>query len=80
MIFWLSFYTFFFIVSVYIGYCKGNLIAGVLLGYVLGPIGFILMCMSKDRKHIECPSCHAYIHKNSYFCPECRSKVMGTAV
>ncbi|PSW18263.1 hypothetical protein C9I98_17270 [Photobacterium sanctipauli] len=75
MFFWFCFYLVFFCISVAIGYQKGNLIAGVLLGYVLGPVGALLMYMSKDRKHIECPECHQSIHKNSYYCPKCQHKV-----
>lgn len=75
IIFWLCFYLFFFALSVYIGRRKGNLIAGVLLGYVLGPIGALLMYFSKDRRHVTCPSCQQLIEKNAYICPHCRSKV-----
>ncbi len=74
MVFWLGFYLFFFILSVAIGYHKGNLIAGVLLGYVLGPIGVALMCFSKDRKHTYCSSCHAQILQKDYFCPRCQAR------
>ncbi|MGF1693169.1 hypothetical protein [Photobacterium kagoshimensis] len=79
IVFWLCFYLFFFILAVAIGYHKGNLVAGILLGYVLGPIGVLLLCLSKDRKHITCPYCDAQIHKRSYFCPKCREKVMAVA-
>ena len=75
IVFWFLFYLAFFCLSTYLGYQKGNLIAGILLGYVLGPIGALLIYMSKDRKHITCPSCHAEIHKRSYICPKCQVKV-----
>ena len=75
IVFWFLFYLAFFCLSTYLGYQKGNLIAGILLGYVLGPIGALLMYMSKDRKHISCPSCQAEINKRSYICPKCHAKV-----
>lgn len=75
MLFWLVFYLVFFLLSVFIGYRKGNVIAGILLGYVLGPIGALLMYLSKDKNHILCPSCQHSIHRQSYYCPKCKSKV-----
>ncbi|PSU35223.1 hypothetical protein C9I99_07830 [Photobacterium lutimaris] len=73
--FWFCFYLAFFCLSTYLGYQKGNLIAGILLGYVLGPIGALLMFMSKDRRHIECPSCHLEIDRRSYICPKCHVQI-----
>lgn len=80
MIFWLSFYFFFFALTAFIGYRKGNLIAGVLLGYVLGPVGLCLILLSKNRIKLSCPHCQALIHKHSYFCPHCDAKVLHTLV
>lgn len=74
MVFWLSFYSVFFLLSAMVGYYKRNVVAGVLLGYVLGPIGFILILLSKDRNHGRCPHCQSYIHVQSYFCPHCEQK------
>ena len=78
-LFWFSFYAFFFFISSVIGYQKGHFIAGVLLGYVLGPIGALLMYFSKDKKHIACGSCQAEIHHKSYYCPKCNAQVLGRA-
>jgi len=79
MLFWLGFYLFFFLLSTYIGYQKGNLVAGILLGYVLGPIGVICIYLSKDRKHMICQSCNSKIHVKSYFCPQCKTKQLYVA-
>lgn len=76
MAFWLSFYLFFFLAASFVGYKKGNLIAGVLLGYVLGPIGLGLILLSKNRLKLTCPHCKSLIHKHSYFCPNCDEKVL----
>lgn len=76
-LFWFCFYMVFLVISSVIGYQKGHFIAGVLLGYVLGPIGALLMYFSKDKKHIICPACQAEIHHKSYYCPVCRSQVRG---
>ncbi len=74
MVFWLSFYGCFLMLSTYIGYRKNSLVAGILLGYVLGPIGVVLMLLSQDRKYGQCPQCHAKVHHKAYFCPKCEAK------
>ncbi|MUL01709.1 hypothetical protein GNP89_05710 [Aliivibrio fischeri] len=80
MFFWLSFYLFFFLLTAFIGYRKGHLIAGILLGYVLGPVGLCLILLSKNRMKLTCPHCHTLIHKDSYFCPNCEKKVLHSLV
>lgn len=74
MMFWLSFYFSFLAMSTYVGFKKNNLVAGVLLGYVLGPIGFMLLLLSFDRKQGRCPHCSAKIDRQSYICPSCEEK------
>ncbi|MFT5881381.1 MAG: hypothetical protein ACI86X_002521 [Moritella sp.] len=76
MIFWLGYYLFFFFISVLIGLIKGQLIAGVLLGYALGSAGVVSMYLylSRGRKQIICAHCNESINVNSYLCPECKTK------
>ncbi|NOH47335.1 hypothetical protein F0262_04605 [Vibrio rotiferianus] len=74
MVFWLGFYLFFLCLSTFVGYLKNNVIAGVLLGYVLGPIGFLLLLLSQDRKHGRCPYCQRKVNVQAYFCPHCENK------
>ncbi|RJX71509.1 hypothetical protein DZ860_10710 [Vibrio sinensis] len=74
MVFWLSFYLFFMVVTTLVGYWKNNLVAGILLGYVLGPIGLILLLCSQDRRHGHCPHCAALVNNNAYYCPKCMQK------
>lgn len=74
MVFWLGFYLCFFAMSTYVGFKKNNLVAGVLLGYILGPIGLILLLMSSDRKQGTCPHCSQRIDRQSYICPKCEQK------
>ena len=74
MVFWLSFYVLFFVFTAYIGYRTNNLVAGVLLGYVLGPIGLVLLLLSQDRKYGRCPYCSAKVHHQAYFCHQCEKK------
>ncbi|ABV85617.1 hypothetical protein Spea_0289 [Shewanella pealeana ATCC 700345] len=76
ILFWLGFYIAMLIASIAIGYSKGNIVAGALLGYVLGPIGVLLLLLSKDRKMLSCPECSAKIHRHSYICPRCQQKVL----
>ncbi|ABZ78540.1 hypothetical protein Shal_4000 [Shewanella halifaxensis HAW-EB4] len=77
VLFWLSFYLLMLAVSIAIGYCKGNMVAGALLGYVLGPVGVILMLLSKNRKMLPCPECGDRIHRHTYICPHCQQKVLN---
>ena len=75
--FWLSFYLLMLVLAIIIGYSKGNVVAGALLGYVLGPIGVLLLLLSKDRRMLLCPECATKIHRHSYFCPRCQQKVFN---
>lgn len=77
ILFWLSFYLLMLAVSIAIGYRKGNVVAGALLGYVLGPVGVVLMLLSKDRKMLSCPECHKRVHRYTYICPYCQQKVFN---
>lgn len=77
IVFWLSFYLLMLLASIIIGYRKGNIVAGALLGYVLGPIGVLILLFSKDRKMLPCPECGSKIHRHSYKCPKCHQKVLN---
>lgn len=74
MVFWLCFYGFFMVLTALIGYYKKNTVAGIILGYVLGPIGLILIVFSQDRRHGRCPHCHAKVDHHAYHCPSCAEK------
>lgn len=77
MLFWLSFYSFFLLASILVGAIKGRLIAGVLLGYILGPIGLVLMICSHNQRMVNCPHCGKKTHRHSYQCQCCHQKVYG---
>ena len=77
MLFWLSFYGFFLVLSVVVGAKKGRVIAGALLGYVLGPVGLILILCSSDKRMVPCPHCGGKTHRHSYQCQRCHEKVYG---
>ncbi|MBA5760803.1 hypothetical protein H2O73_00475 [Vibrio sp. 404] len=74
MIFWLSFYVFFMLLTTLVGIYKKNTVAGILLGYVFGPVGFILLLCSQDRRHGRCPHCTAKVDYHAYYCPSCDQK------
>ncbi|EGU36022.1 hypothetical protein ACRZ5S_16735 [Vibrio scophthalmi] len=74
MMFWLCFYGFFMLVTALVGYHKNNTVAGILLGYVLGPIGLVLILFSQDRRHGHCPHCSAKVDRHAYHCPRCEQK------
>ena len=74
MVFWLCFYGFFMLATALVGYHKNNIVAGILLGYVLGPIGLVLILLSQDRRHGHCPHCSAKVDRHAYHCPHCEQK------
>lgn len=74
MLFWLGFYGLFFVLTTAVGIWKNNTVAGVLLGYVLGPIGLLLLLFSHDRRHGKCPHCAAKVDRHAYHCPHCKQK------
>lgn len=80
MIFWLMFYLFFFVASSMVGYYKNQTVAGVLLGYVFGPIGLLLLLMSTDKRRGKCRHCGAMVDNRSYFCPKCKSKCYNNLI
>ncbi|USD58713.1 hypothetical protein J4N45_09230 [Vibrio sp. SCSIO 43140] len=75
--FWLMFYASFLVATSIVGALKGRFIAGVLLGYVLGPIGLVVMLFSKDKRMLPCPHCGQKTHRHSYHCQVCHEKVYG---
>ena len=78
MSFWLSFYLIFMVLTTLVGIWKKNTVAGVLLGYVFGPIGFALLLLSHDRRHKPCPHCQKRVDSHAYFCHYCHEKCYGS--
>ncbi len=74
MLFWLTFYLLFFLASSLVGYYKNQTVAGVLLGYVFGPIGLLLLLMSSDKRRGKCKHCGSMVDKHAYYCPKCKNK------
>jgi hypothetical protein len=75
--FWLSFYLLSMLATVGVGFWKGRVTAAVLLGYVLGPVGLLLLLLSDDKRHKFCPFCRARVYRYAYYCPRCGQKCYG---
>jgi hypothetical protein len=67
---WLAF----IIATIVMAQRKGQLLAGILLGFLLGPIGFLVVAlMSGDR--LPCPYCKELVIPGALLCPHCRSQL-----
>lgn len=55
-----------------IGKQKGTAVGGALLGFLLGPLGIILVAVSKGSR-INCPTCQELINPLAKVCPKCHS-------
>jgi hypothetical protein len=61
-------------IGVGIGVPKGQPIAGGFLGFLLGPLGILLLVISSG-KLVPCPSCCQKIKKGALTCKHCGTNV-----
>lgn len=61
-------------VSYLIGNKKGIATSSFFLGLILGPIGIIIVLLSKGNM-ISCPYCKKLIDFNALKCPYCQSNI-----
>lgn len=62
------------LISSLIGNKKGETISSFFLGVLLGPIGIIIVLLTKGNR-IACPYCKKLIHKEATKCPYCQSDI-----
>jgi DNA-directed RNA polymerase subunit RPC12/RpoP len=65
-------------VSIVIGAKKGNPVGGGFLGLVLGPLGAIIVLLSRDKNRVACPYCAEKIMKAAIICPHCHKELSQT--
>ena len=61
-------------VGLAIGRGRNNAMGGFWLGFLLGPIGWIITAVTDYRP--QCPACASRINPGARICPACRSGVM----
>jgi len=62
------------IVAALIGKNKGQGCLGFIVGFLLGPIGLIIMIFTRGNRR-RCPHCKELINKDASVCPHCRREV-----
>jgi len=60
-----------------IGSKKGVAVGGFFLGALLGPLGWLIMAVTKGNR-INCPSCRELIDPAAVICPKCHSNFTKT--
>ena len=66
-----------FLISVVIGTRKGNPIGGASLGYLLGPLGAIIVLLSGNKNRKACPYCADKKQKKAILCPHYNKDVVN---
>lgn len=62
-----------------IGRSKGRVLAGVLWSLLLGPIGWIIVALSKGNLQ-QCPSCRSWVDPQAIACPKCARDISPVGV
>ena len=62
------------IAAAIIGARKGEGLGGFILGVLLGPIGILIVAVSRGNRR-ECPACRELIHAAARICPHCRTEI-----
>lgn len=57
-----------------LGNIKKRALAGAILGFFLGIIGWILILVLEDRRR-KCPYCRATVADDAKTCPRCRKDI-----
>lgn len=65
------------IASAAIGHRKGSPMGATFLGFVLGPVGLIIVLLSGSANRRPCPFCAEPILKKASVCPHCQRDVSG---
>ncbi|TDI78164.1 MAG: hypothetical protein E2O81_03195 [Betaproteobacteria bacterium] len=60
-----------------LGFRKGTGASSFFFGLILGPLGVILVHISKGKR-VACPFCDKLIYKASPVCPHCLQEITGT--
>ena len=58
------------VVGYFIGKSKGRATGGVLLGFLVGPLGWLLVAVGPDRRP-KCPLCKGAVEAGATKCKNC---------
>ena len=58
----------------YIGKSRGHADTGCCLGFLLGPIGWIITACLPPRGGAMCPFCRERVQPKATICPHCRAE------
>jgi hypothetical protein len=67
------------VVGAIIGHAKGRWLAGLLWGVVLGPIGWLVIALSKGH-YVECPECSRHNVPAAKACRHCGVNLRAAAM
>ena len=66
------------VISAVVGAKRGNPLGGTFLGVMLGPLGLVIVLLSKDKNRVPCPFCAEKIQKKAKICLFCRKEFTQT--
>ena len=66
-------YAVMFIIAIIIGSQKGHTFVGAVFGFLLGPLGVLLLLAIPASNRKPCPLCRELIYKDAIRCPRCTS-------
>jgi predicted RNA-binding Zn-ribbon protein involved in translation (DUF1610 family) len=67
------------LVGAAVGFARDRLLRGLVLGALLGPIGWYLVARSRSAQ-VECPGCSRLISARALVCPRCGTNVRDANV
>jgi len=53
-----------------LGESRGRALAGGVWGFLLGPLGWLVIIAGPGR---QCPACRSNVHVQAIMCPNCRT-------
>jgi len=74
---WILVWVICIIIATILGSRKGMGASSFFFGLILGPLGVILVYISKGKR-VACPFCDKIIYKTSTVCPHCEKEITGT--
>jgi len=63
------------VISAVVGAQRGNPLGGTFSGVMLGPLGVLIVLLSKDKNRVPCPFCAEKIQKKAKICLFCRKEL-----
>ncbi len=74
---WIYVWILVWVVCIIIATRKGMGVSSFFFGLILGPLGIILVLLSKGKR-VACPFCDKLIYMTSTVCPHCEKEITDT--